>query len=278
MLLQMFINQTRNLISRSDIKIHFPEIITVEIQADGTPTHLMELSSHFNSAQINQNFMLNVVMFFGMLDAYVDSSYPALIGKSYAEKLRLLPNTTDSEIVLNEVFRIYKLIRNATIHNSTSITTKSNNNIYIQYLFRSTQHELEISPRGLSLLHSISYEFISPFEPRNATYSNAFRVSLLTELRAEIVIFNDENGNLGPLVPNNYSFKNGRRYRLHSVSVQLQDQKLIIQNPYSVDPQQVSFAGVDYRITINGKDYLVPSEALDNSYIPLDQLSTWELI
>ncbi len=276
-MLQEFIDQTKSLISRSDIRLHIPEVMPVKYHEDGTKEHTMVLSSYMSTSRISENFILNVVIFFGILDAYVDSTYPSVIGKSYAEKLRLLPNSTQSETVINEVFRIYKLIRNATIHNASSISMDNAGNVLVQYQFRNTQHEIEISHRGLELLNSITYEFISPFEPRSTAYSELLRYSLLTALKAEIKKFNDENGCLNLLVNTPYQFKYVRRYRPQPVSIDWGTNDLTILNPYIIHPNEVSYYGVDYEIIRDGYTYLVPSEVLINDKLRLDQLSNWKL-
>jgi len=164
-MLSEFIKQTSQLIKQSDIQLHVPMIVKI-----GDDNNLFSFSDSFSSASLSQNFLLNVFMFFGMLDAYVDSKYPSLVGGSYAQKLQQLPNTNLSESVLKDVYRIYKVIRNASIHNAGSISS-SEDRISIQYLFKSTQYEIEISNKGLELLHSIVYEFIYPFERRSIAYA-----------------------------------------------------------------------------------------------------------
>jgi len=271
-MLNEFINQTGRLIKQSDIRIHVPEIIKLE----GNTLHMDGHHESCSSARLNQNFLLNAFMFFGMLDAYVDSKYPSLVGESYAQKLRHLPSTTLSESVLKDVYRIYKVIRNATIHNAGSIASNGDR-ISIQYEFRNTQYEIEISKMGLELLHSIVYEIIYPFEPRSIVYSEMFRVSLLTALRSEVIRFNDENANLGLQACDEYAYKYGRRYRPKNVDYTVDDNLLTIQNPYSIHPVESNFSGVDYEIKKEGEIYLVPSEAMNNGTITLDKLSTWFL-
>ncbi|NOU77454.1 hypothetical protein GC101_01025 [Paenibacillus sp. LMG 31459] len=277
-MLDTFIKQTRGLILRSDIKIHTPQIMPVEIREDGGRTHFLSFNDNlFKSAVLSENFMLNIFMFFGMLDAYVDSKYPELLGKTYADKLRHMPNMSDSESVLHEVFRIYKLIRNATIHNVGSIIIDQNGDISIEYNFRTTEYKLEISAKGLELLNSITYEFIAPFEPKSATYSAALRIGLLHDLRAEIKIFNDENNGLGPEVNGKYCLNKLRRYRPQPVRFFLEKNTLTIQNPCPVAPIEESYTGVDYGIELNHCLFLIPSEVLSNNSISLNQLIDWEL-
>ncbi|WP_433943386.1 hypothetical protein [Paenibacillus sp. SN-8-1] len=276
-MIKAFINQTRSLISRSDISLIIPSSIPVENNEDGTRTHNIYLSDHYNSAQISNNFILNVLMFFSMLDAYVDNKYPALVGGNFARKLRRMPKVSISEIVLREVYRIYKVIRNATIHNAGSIDIDEKGNIFIQYRFNDTKYDLEITPKGLQLLNSITFEFISPFESRSTKYSDALRVSLLTDLRKEIKKFNDENNSLDHVISNNLSFKYGRRYRPQPVRIDWSGNKLTIQNPHELHPIEASFSGVDYEIINGDNKYLVPSEALINNSISLEQLSVWKL-
>lgn len=276
-MLQEFIEQTKSLISRSDIRLHTTEVIPVKYHENGTKEHALFASSYIGTSRISQNFILNVLLFFGILDAYVDSTYSAVIGKSYAEKLRLLPNRTQSDLVLYEVFRIYKLIRNATIHNASSITMDNEGTVLIQYQFRGTQHEIKISLKGLELLNSITYEFISPFEPRSEAYSDALRFSLLTALRAEITRFHDDRGELDALANASFSFKYIRRYRPQPTAIDWGTDALTILNPYTVHTTEVLYFGVDYEITKDGYEYLVPGEVLTNDSLQLEQLPTWRL-
>lgn len=67
--------------------------------------------------------IINIVTFM-LIDSIIDKKNPSLVGSDYTKKYREM--TTDNQVscILKECFRIIRLIRNAIIHDTNSITKK----------------------------------------------------------------------------------------------------------------------------------------------------------
>jgi hypothetical protein len=276
-MLRIFMDQTKNLIERSDIRIHTPELIPVDMHDNGTRTVNLHFHEYMNSASLNENFILNVLLFFGILDAFVDITHSDLAGKNFSDKNKHMPHSTDDEMVLHQTFRIYKLIRNATIHNMASIS-KTSDTVHIRYHFGKRDYEIIISTYGLELLNSIAIEYISPFEVRCDSYAEALRRSFYGDLLSQISLIRDEYGESFLPISAGVRLHRSRRYRPNKVSYVVKDGLIILLEKYPLDDIEISFAGVDYEINLNGDTYLIPHECLDCKLsISLREANAWRL-
>lgn len=269
-----------NLIKRSDIDIRLPEVFPIRRESDGTSTIDDNIPQVYSSsASLQDNFTLTTFIFFTIIDTYVDRLYPELDGESYGKKLsRLKECTSIDERIIYESFRISRLIRNATIHNTRGIEVDDAGDLKIKYTHKKgTEYELEITSDGLGYLNTLIYDLIDPFERRTTTYTTAFRLSLLSNVRAGLHKFNDEHGELPIFSPSSVLLELGRRYRPDETSVDQCGDVVVIKNPFSLEPQTASFSGVDYVFTFDGNLYLVPDEALDQHSLHLDELKCWRV-
>ncbi|WP_264932322.1 hypothetical protein [Paenibacillus sp. LS1] len=276
----LFGQQMIDFIKRSDIEICYPEVISVEPHSDGTYTITNSLSQvYISTAAIKDNFSIKTFILFSIIDTYVERIYPELEGKSYLRKLlKLEENRSLDGQVLHDSFRLYKLLRNATIHNTSSINLNDAGDLKIRYTFNGTEYEMEITSVGLGYQNTLIYDLIDPFERRSSTYSNAFRLSLLTMVRIGIHKFNDEKGNLEDMATRDtLPLATGRRYRLDQTHIERRGNLVVVKNPYSPNPSIASFSGVDYTFTLDGHAYFVPSEALDKHTISLEKLKDWQM-
>ncbi|HBU9764178.1 TPA: hypothetical protein MDK19_000691, partial [Klebsiella pneumoniae] len=64
---------------------------------------------------IENNPIAKFLLIFSMFDFYIDSNHPKLAGKSYYYKYKKSPKKNDFDIILWELFRIAKIIRNTLI-------------------------------------------------------------------------------------------------------------------------------------------------------------------
>lgn len=267
-------------IKRSDIVICNPEVIPVEHHSDGTQTNKVSIPQVYSSITIlKDNFSLTTFIMFSIIDTYVEKLYPELEGENYYRKLlKLEENRTPEGRLLHESFRIYKLLRNATIHNASSVNLNEVGDLHIQYFFKNTEFEMEITSDGLNYLNTLIYDLIDPFEKRSTRYTTAFRMSTLSLARAGIRKFNDERGSLKKLAKiDTVTIKTGRRYRPDETHVERRGNLVVVTNPYTPGPSISSFSGVDYTITFDGYTYFVPSEALNKHTISLNKLNEWQI-
>ncbi|MFX3643385.1 MAG: hypothetical protein ACE3L7_32835 [Candidatus Pristimantibacillus sp.] len=276
----LFDQQMIDFIKHSDIEICYPEVIPVEQHSDGTYTITNSLSQvYISTAAIKDNFSIKTFILFSIIDTYVERLYPELEGKNYYRKLlKLEENRSLDGQVLHDSFRLYKLLRNATVHNASSINLNDAGDIKIRYTFNGTEYEMEITSAGLGYLNTLIYDLIDPFERRSSTYATAFRLALLTLVRKGIHKFKDEKGNLEDMAQRDtLPLAIGRRYRPDETLVERRGILVVVKNPYFPNPSIASISGVDYTFTVDGQAYFVPSEALDKHTISLEKLKDWQI-
>lgn len=110
----------------------------------------------FNAASnrkisIENNQFLKFSMMFTIFDIYVDSSFSNMSGCSFHKKYKKIPRDNDRDIIISQLFRVSKVIRNAIVHDSLSV---KNNIADISYSFNGTKYVFKSSISGLNDLYS----------------------------------------------------------------------------------------------------------------------------
>jgi len=132
-----FIEKTIKMLQRSDIIIHMPEHRKIEFN-DEHKTVYIEVSEVVGQTQLQDNLIFHLMVFFSIIDAFIDINYPHLEGQSFAKKYCDLQATNDIEIMIKETYRILKILRNASIHSKNAISVRNNNIIVVDYEYKGT--------------------------------------------------------------------------------------------------------------------------------------------
>ena len=253
---QQFANQIIGLIKGSDMLIHEPEWREVFLNENGGTTHKMNLSdSLYKKTEIKNNEVLLVMLLFSMLDAYVDATYPTLEGESFAYKYRNLSSSNDTEIIIREVYRILKILRNASIHSRSNVQRTSNNELYTQYSRtmhnRITNFELKISQMGLELIGTFIMIIIT-FNQLNR--SDSYKLALLRtfydDIQKEILTISDEFGidNLSS-ISEELRLKRGSRFMIMNPRFTKETEFKI--EKLNVSDMEKEFADYEYIVSID---------------------------
>ncbi|GAA0486928.1 hypothetical protein GCM10008986_10430 [Salinibacillus aidingensis] len=273
-----FIKQTVSFLERTNTRIHTPETRTVTYE--GNTTSLLMSDSevvYVNTANISDNVHLGIMLFFSILDAKVDLLYPELDGKSFRQRHKRLPKTNDDELILSQLFRILKLLRNASVHSKNSIIIK-NNEITCSYINKKTKFQLIITKLGLELIYSLILEFVKP-SMSTSLYWESIRRTYYDDIKANITLFVDDLGDNNLLdISNEIRLKRSVRYRITNSTFKIEKGYLLIERPYGLNENEKECLSCDYEVTYGEKAYLIPSEALDiNNKIDVAHLYLWQV-
>lgn len=232
-MLKNFVAQTINLLKRSDITIRSTEFreVTFEDSDNNTHTVNISVSDCFNATSLADNLILQVMIFFSVLDAKIDIMFPDLQGESFRKKYQKIPKTDDNLIILSQIFRIFKILRNASVHSMNAITI-NDNVINVSYSFGNTNYELEINKPGLELLYTLVLDFIDPVV-LNEKYSAGLRRTLYDDLKGHIHKLSDEFGHTGlENISSGLRLKRIVRYQVTNPTYEIRDNHLIINSIY----------------------------------------------
>lgn len=213
---------------------------------------------------------IQIITVFSLLDGYIDVNIPTIpTGSNFKQRYKLLPCSSDKEIIFKELYRIFRKLRNAVIHNSNAITIDTiNNNIDFNGLIISTD--------TLYWLYSLVCEFFS--DDRSLYPSDFYHVSVLRYYYDKIVNYlnaanyNDDI-NYGLLnLSTNIRILVTIRYPVENPNYTITNNTLVI-NKYNCG---LSNYKADYNINYNHKRYFIPDEALDsNGNLNLNSISNW---
>ncbi|MFJ7557571.1 hypothetical protein ACIQXZ_27690 [Bacillus thuringiensis] len=265
------------MLKRSDIYVRQTEIRPVKFifeEGKNSPSLRLSCSDSYGGARLSDNFILQTMMMFTVLDAAIDIRYPYLQGESYRNKYQSLPNSTDDEIILREIFRVFKLFRNASVHSMSSINYDSDK-ISVSYTYRQTSYNIEISKYGFELLFTYILDILNPLEKFTSHHHTSLNRKIYDEIKREIITFNDEF-RAGLLdISNQIRLKRVVRYYIENPKYLKVDGNIQITSIYELQPMIEDHYGVDYLIELDSLQYLIPAEVLNNNQISTDEMQQW---
>lgn len=256
--MKSFIYHAIMMLEDMGMSVRYPDFHHATINNDGTKKVHMEICDRIgNRVSIEQNQKMKIIMIFTILDAYIDSCYPELEGLSFSQKYKNIPSENDMDLMLSQLFRIAKVIRNSIIHSPSSFEF-SNGNLNVEYEFRGTNFFVELSFDALNAFNTA----IVMYTKRDLGSGNYF-LGIMRYIFGNIISgvcrFSDEFGTdlkhpdcgikikpyLREVVMNTeYDLKNGE------VKINFDESKLS------------EWQGADFYIERNGEEFLVPIEAL----------------
>lgn len=274
-----FIKQTIELIESSDINIRQTEIRPVvfeNINGDYHSIVHIQAFSRYSGSKLSNNYILQITIMFTLLDALIDNKYPQLQGKTFSCKYRSLKGNDDDEIILKQVFRIFKLLRNASVHSMGAIKYEKDA-ITVSYVYHKTSYNMHITTYGLTLLFTYIMDIIKPLNHLTKKHHICLKRELYDEIKKEITTFNDEFGSKLPNISNKKRLRRGLRYFVKNPDFKVVNNHIKIVSIYELDADTDAWRGVDYSIEYGSNQYMIPSETLINGKIPIVDLLNWKL-
>lgn len=274
-----FVRQTIELLKRSDIIVRPTEIRPVEFNYEeniNSKTIHLSVHDYFGGADLANNFILQIMIMFSILDAYVDLKHPLLQGKSYRKKYKALPQNTDDEIILKEVFRLFKVLRNASVHSMSSISL-ANDSVVVSFQHLETNYSLEITKKGVNLLFTYVLDVLRPIKELTPYHLEGLNRKIYDQIINEINTFTDDFGTGLQNISNELRLKRIVRYYVKNPKYLIQNNKIQITSIYELESIVKDYYGVDYFIEINFDKYLIPEEVLMDYRVPVNELERWVL-
>lgn len=264
-MIESFIKQTTEMLSSSNIRIHQPEIRNVIYQDDGVPMVSGSYGDHlFGRSNLADNLILQLMLFFGIIDAKIDTIYPALEDERFNKKYNALPQNNDFEVILKELYRMLILLRNASVHNKEALSIHNN-----EIVCTSGIKEFTLTRLGLEFIYTVVFLIINPLTT-NQEYNLGILRRYYDEIITNVIVFKDANGEGLSDISNEIRLQFVVRYEIKNPTYSLDENTLTIFKPYDTGSKNY---GTDYFIHIEGQDYVVPSEALN----PLNNISKKDL-
>lgn len=274
----MFLDNTLNFINASDLKILEPNVRNITQYIDGT--HLVTTNSFClsNNTNLNDNYIIAQIIAFTLLDSLVDINHPELEDSTFRQRYLGLPTNNSVEFIFKETYRIFKLIRNAIIHNKNKII-KSDGTIKIHYTTsankskKTTTYTLECTHNAIQLIISIVVMFAKHKNNINS-YTRLYLESYYNEMLKNIYNFSDDCGSSPVPILQDFPFKWILRYRITNPKFEIKDHGVYI-SKFLLDENE-SYAATEYVLIIEDKEYLIPEEALNSdSMVSQLELKKW---
>jgi hypothetical protein len=227
-----------------------------------------------NRVHIEQNQKIKFIMLFTVLDSYIDATHPDLESLSFSKKYKALPNRNDSEVILRELFRFSKVIRNALVHNPSSFNMIKGY-LNVNYEFKDTSFRAEISCDSLNYFYTALIMFTKGDLGRGNYFIGMVRFaynSFLTGIR----YFSDEFEDKLAFTSDNLRIRLDNRTIVKNASYHFEDENLIIN--YNLPEKSSGNSNVDFVIELDSCIFLVPIESLGKGLKinKLDLLNNWK--
>ncbi|EPY7124165.1 hypothetical protein [Klebsiella michiganensis] len=225
---------------------------------------------------IENNPIAKFLLIFSMFDFYIDSNHPKLAGKSYYYKYKKSQKKNDFDIILWELFRIAKIIRNTLIHEPDKFEIKEI--IDIEYLFKDTKFSLKIPLTTLSDLCTLIVMFIERKNNNTEYFLGIARYIYNNIIISSIQNFRDEFGETLKKPKGSFMLIPYHRYLAYKAKSKLEEECLTITESHLILDYINKSQSYDFCVTVDDVEYKIPLEALDESFsIHMKELSKWRI-
>ena len=256
------------------MSVRYPDIHRITREADGSSSRLISRSAlNGRRVSVEQNPQMKFMMMFALLDAHVDAADPALEGLSYRQKYQRLPAADDAAVILRELFRLAKLIRNTLVHHP-SVFRIEVGQLLITYQHNNTAFSLTM--RDVALRHFYTALLvILRGDLGTGNYFNGLMRSLYAEIVDGIHAFSDDFGTALIAPPPGLRIEPNTR-QLH-LNPQHESCNGRVFFATAAEPR-AAWESIDFYLVRAGRQYLVPVEALDSAHSigEREVLSDWQ--
>lgn len=229
-------------------------------------------SDRLSFSQQNQMVPLTVqiISIFALLDSWIDVNNQDIpIGGNFKNRYNRLPENNDKDLIFKELYRIFRKVRNITIHNSNSIDI---NQEYINF------NGFNIKINTLYWLYSTVCELFS--KDWNLYYSETYHVSVLRYYYDKIKKELTESGYSDDLDGGLKEITDGLRisvtvrYPVENPVCNILENSIKVRR-YYCGPEQYGYKA-DYNISYQGNEYLIPDELLsEDDTVNKQELCKW---
>lgn len=230
----------------------------------GRPTELMDITT--------------ANMIFSMFDLLLEAT-GKLQGDTFRQRcisLNVSATSTDNEKIQEFVYRILKQIRNAVVHNIASIVLVGDM-INSCYSHKSTTFNIQISKSNLEkvlqLAYLLSFGATGELQKLPDKYLSGVLASIYDKLVSEIVLIDDIGHSAFPLSITERISTLQREQHIETEYEVFDSDFIKIKK---INHTYVERYPIDYILTYDGKEYIVPFEILDqDNKILISELCNW---
>lgn len=265
-----FIHHSLMLLEDAGMSVGYPDIDWIT-QGGKQSSFISALQGR--RVSIEQNQQLKLMMIFSLLDFHVDTMHPGMEGKSYRQKYMDLPVSGDYDLMLRELFRVAKMMRNALVHNPSSFSI-ANKHVNIDYTHGKTNFRVKMSLEALAGFYTAIVMYLKGDMGRGNYFLGIMR-SIYSNMLLGIKVFNDDFDNALKVPSSGIKMKWHTRFVHSNPQHQISEGRIHILAP---NRKLQPWEGLDFHITRNGDDFLIPREALseDLSISELDLINNWK--
>lgn len=249
--------------------MHFRTVHIAELVDDQDSRKIrLTNSDSLGGAPLRDSPFVSALLFFMVLDSYLDAIDPNLEGLSFRRKQELLPKDSTGDLILWALYRLLLLMRNRVVHGVSTVRA-TDKGLSLSFSRGNHMHEVDITRAGLELVYTVVIEIVSNSQASTTERGLALLRSYYDDILLSIARFGDDLGML-PALPGGLRLARGGRCLVTHPRYNL------IQGNLWIEPDGLPSWNSDYLIPIDGNEYVIPEEALDlNSSIHRDNVRLW---
>jgi hypothetical protein len=256
-----FTKSLLNFLSSIRSEKYLPEMNGLEISNDGTKILTLKMEDKFQSYQESIPPFFIGSLCFMILDSYIDSLFPEMEGMGFKNKYDHLPKNNNTKTIFSQIYRILKLYRNATVHNTHGISI-TKDFLKINYNFKQNKYLFVITHKGIEIIEDMILCF---FHYELTNYSSFYKeylyYSFFDDILKEIKEYNDEYANI--LTITSKRINRIERFNCHSVDYNVFGDIIIFNIPDRINKER-NYA-MDINIAFDDGKFIVPIEVIDDS-------------
>lgn len=272
--MSFFIHHTLMMLEDAGMSIRYPEIrwFIPDEQGRGM-MHMYASLVQGKRVSVEQNPQLKFMMLFALLDFHVDAVHPDIEGKGYREKYESLPAQGDFNLILRQLFRVAKVIRNALVHNQSSFSISSGY-VNVDYQRGKNHFSLRMSEDAFKDFQTAIVMYVKGDMGKGNYFLGIMR-SIYANILAGTPHFKDE-------------FGNALEKPSGDIRIKPHIRQVVLRPPYETSGEVLRFAiaerqmpeweGMDIYIVHNDEEFLIPREVLDEDFsiAECDLIANWK--
>lgn len=268
-----FTYHTLTMLEDIGMSTRYPDIRHTSFADDGArTTHSSFFCMTGTRVSIEQNQSMKFMMMFMLLDFHIDFNYKKLEGESFASKYRKLPFENDYNLIIRELYRIAKVIRNSIVHSSSSFNF-SDGKLDISYRYNNTDFGITMTIDALSDFYTSIVMYTKGDLGKGSYFLGIIR-SIYKNLLSGISRFSDEFGDMLNLPSTGLEIKPYVRiifirpnYEVKGTNIKINIAKRDV----------LEWQGIDFYIEYEGGEFLIPEEVLSSDFIidTAELLNNW---
>ena len=266
-----FIEKTFVMLNELQINMQYPTYNPIHFNGKYEIHEINDIMDFYTgSISIEKIPQMKFLMFFTLIDFYIDINYQ-LEGKSFAQKYRKLPKNNDEQLILSQLYRIAKLIRNTLVHNPSSFLLEDEK-LNINYQYKKTNFSINLSSKILSYFYTALIMYIKGDLGKGPYFLGIIR-DIYKKIISGISNFKDDSKYDLKSAKKDFTIYSGHRNLYINPSYQERNNVIYFLQP---KPEKIKNIHGDIYFILRNKEYLIPLEVISNQLtLRSDELQSW---